>query len=42
MESFDKKATYLLIAITLFFVVMLLTEKDLKRLFPVIGTGGFK
>jgi len=32
MESFDKKATYLLIGITLIFVVMLL----------IIGTGGFK
>jgi hypothetical protein len=32
MESFDKKATYLLIGITLIFVAMLL----------IIGTGGFK
>jgi hypothetical protein len=32
MESFDKKATYLLIGITLIFVVMLL----------IIGTDGFK
>jgi len=32
MESFDRKATYLLIGITLVFVIMLL----------IIGTGGFK